>query len=75
MSDENANQARDDETQEEQNVATESEKLDGIVEQTRADLQQGNVDDAQDVLRQRLHDAGIEVGDDEFDALLARLTV
>ena len=55
------------------NEANDNDKLDGIVEQMRGDMGQGNVLDIPDVLRQRLADAGITVTDGEFDALVARL--
>ena len=55
------------------NEANDNDKLDGIVEQMRGDMGQGNVLDIPDVLRQRLADAGITVTDEEFDALVARL--
>ena len=55
------------------NEANDNDKLDGIVEQMRGDMGQGNVLDIPDVLRQRLADAGITVSDAEFDALVARL--
>ena len=53
--------------------ATQSEKVDGIVEQTQQDVGQGNVTDVADALRQRLDDAGIAVGEAEFAELLARV--
>jgi hypothetical protein len=51
-----------------------NDKLDGLVDQMRADISQGHVSDAADVLRQRLDDAGIQVNDEEFDALLEKVT-
>lgn len=56
------------------NTATPSEKLDGIVEQMRGDIGQGNVSDVTDALRQRLADANLEVSEDEFRSILARLS-
>ena len=56
------------------NTAAPDEKLDGIVEQMRGDMGQGNVSDARDALRQRLADASLEVSDDEFESILARLS-
>ena len=55
------------------NTATDKEKIDGIVDQMRGDISQGNVSDVPDALRQRLADAQITVSDSEFDALVARL--
>ena len=54
--------------------ANDDDKIDGIIEQTRGDIDQGNVSNIPDALRQRLADAGITVSDDEFEKLLARLT-
>ena len=58
---------------EDHNQASDAEKVDGIVEQTRGDLQQGNITDIPDALAQRLKDAGFEVSDAEFQKLLERL--
>jgi len=49
------------------------EKIEGLLEQSRQDIAQGHIDDPADVLRQRLHDAGVTVSDEEFDALVSRL--
>jgi hypothetical protein len=54
--------------------ASAQDRIDGIVEQTRADVAQGHVGDVRDTLAQRLGDAGMEVSRDEFEELLARLT-
>lgn len=54
-------------------TVSDGDKTDGIIEQTKADIGQGNVSDVPDALRQRLADAGITVTDTEFDELLARL--
>ncbi len=51
--------------------ATDRAKLDGIVEQTKQDLALGNVSDADEALRQRLADAGLDVDEQEYAALLA----
>jgi hypothetical protein len=51
-----------------------NDKLDGLVDQMRADISQGHVDDVAEVLHQRLADAGIDLSDDEFDQLLSRLS-
>jgi hypothetical protein len=53
--------------------ATDRDKIDGIIEQTRGDLAQGNVNEPRDVLTQRLTEAGLVVGPAEFEELLARL--
>jgi hypothetical protein len=55
-------------------AASDEDKIDGIIEQTRGDIGQGNVSDVADALRQRLADADITVSDDEFEGLLARLS-
>lgn len=49
------------------------EKIAGILEQTRQDLAQQQLEDVDDVLRQRLADAGITVTDDEFAKLASQL--
>jgi hypothetical protein len=54
--------------------ASDGDKVAGIVEQTRADVAQGNVDDVRDALAQRLREAGLEVSHEEFDAILRRVT-
>ena len=54
-------------------TASDGDKTDGIIEQTKGDIGQGNVSDIPDALRQRLSDAGITVTEKEFDELLVRL--
>ena len=54
--------------------ATDAQKIDGIVEQTKQDALQGHVTDAADALGQRLHDAGLKVDATHFAELLARVT-
>ncbi len=54
-------------------TASDGDKTDGIIEQTKGDIGQGNVSDIPDALRQRLSDAGLTVTEKEFDELLARL--
>jgi hypothetical protein len=61
-------------TQQDGEPASDGLKIDGIVEQMRGDLGQGNVDDVRDVLRQRLTDAGISVSDDEFENLVRTIS-
>ena len=53
--------------------ASKSEKLAGLVEQMRQDVAAGNVTDVEDALRQRLDDAGLELDESEFAALLAEV--
>jgi hypothetical protein len=53
-----------------QNNATAEEKIAGIVMQSRQDVATGTREPVEDMLRQRLDDAGIEVSD-EFVAQLA----
>ncbi|CAN5297368.1 hypothetical protein BH09ACT5_BH09ACT5_22100 [soil metagenome] len=53
------------------NTATPGEKVDGIVEQMRGDVAQGNVSDIRDALRQRLADAQIALDEAEFEEVLA----
>ena len=54
-------------------TASDGDKTDGIIEQTKGDIGQGNVSDIPDALRQRLSDAGITVTEKEVDELLVRL--
>jgi hypothetical protein len=54
--------------------ASDQDRIDGLIEQTRADVSQGHVDDVRDALAQRLADAGVNVSADEFEQLLARVT-
>ncbi len=51
--------------------APEQEKLQGIVDQTTADISVQPDVDAEHLLRSRLSDAGVEVDDARFAALLA----
>lgn len=53
--------------------ASNADKLSGLVEQMQQDVAAGNVTDIEDALRQRLDDTGLEVGEDEFAALLASI--
>lgn len=55
-------------------AATDDQKIAGIVEQMRADLSQGNVDDLREVLAQRLHDAELELSEAQFAKIAAELT-
>lgn len=56
-----------------QNPADATQKLDGIVVQTRADLAGQDGLDGASVLAQRLKDAGIDLSDDEMAAAVARV--
>lgn len=56
-----------------QNDADAGQKLDGIIVQTQADLAGQDGMDAQNVLSQRLRDAGLSLSDDEMAAAVARL--
>lgn len=47
------------------------EKIAGIVEQLRADMQQRPLEDSQRVLRGRLDDAGLQLSDAEIDRIAA----
>jgi hypothetical protein len=53
--------------------ATDDERMAGIVEQVRADLEIGTQSDAEGLLRQRLDDAAVVVTDDQFASLLAQV--
>ncbi len=52
-----------------QNVATDMERLDGVVQQVRADVGGEDVAIIEKSLRSRLADTGIVVADDEVSAL------
>jgi hypothetical protein len=52
--------------------ATREQQLDGIVAQVASDVRHHGIDDAGGLLRQRITECGIDVGDDEFALLLAR---
>lgn len=54
--------------------ASREARIDGIVEQVRQDLVLGHADGAHSVLRERLENALISVNDDEFAALVERLS-
>jgi H2-forming N5,N10-methylenetetrahydromethanopterin dehydrogenase-like enzyme len=56
----------------EQNSASLDEKLDGIAAQTRVDLGEESQDRYEEVLRQRLADADIQLTDDDVSALARR---
>jgi hypothetical protein len=50
--------------------ASDRDRLDGVVEQTKQDVAMGHVDDPESALRERLADVGIEVDEQEFATLL-----
>lgn len=52
--------------------ATDTARIEGIIEQTRGDVALNHADDFYAVLRQRLSDAGIDVSDDELDRIVKR---
>ena len=54
-------------------IASDADKLGGIVEQMRGDISQGNVSNVKDALQQRLTDSGITVSAAELEELLAGL--
>jgi hypothetical protein len=53
--------------------ATDDERIAGIVEQVRADLEIGMQSDAAGLLHQRLDDAAVVVTEDQFARLLAQV--
>jgi hypothetical protein len=53
--------------------ATDDERIAGIVEQVRADLEIGTQSDAAGLLHQRLDDAAVVVTEDQFARLLAQV--
>ncbi|MCY7411638.1 MAG: hypothetical protein LH471_01140 [Salinibacterium sp.] len=52
-------------------LASDNEKIDGLIEQIRQDALQGTVPDLADELRRRLADSGIELERVEFERALA----
>lgn len=56
-----------------QNNAPDSEKIAGIVSQTRIDAADQSDDQVRHILAQRLEQAGIEADDDELDRLAAEV--
>ena len=57
-----------------QQQASPDDKLDGIIEQMRGDIAQGNVTDVAEALRQRLDDTGVDLSGPAFAALVAQLS-
>ncbi|MWB99450.1 hypothetical protein [Agromyces seonyuensis] len=51
--------------------ATRGEQLEGIIQQVRADLAGGAVDDLPTMVRQRLEDAGLPSGPSDVDAVVS----
>lgn len=60
-------------TQEGADEATVREKIDGLVEQVRADYELGEFDDPAAELRERLAEAGLPISGIEFERIVARL--
>jgi hypothetical protein len=58
-----------------QHVATDEDKIEGIVAQTRIDVGDKPLERIADVLRQRFHDAGLDVDDDRTAELAERVSV
>lgn len=58
----------------EQNVASDADKVDGIVAQTRADVPHESLDRIAEILTQRFSDAGVSVSDEEIAHLAQRVT-
>jgi len=54
-------------------LASDSDKVEGLVKQIREDALQGTVPDLADELRRRLADSGIELDAAEFERTLAAL--
>jgi len=53
-----------------QNTTTDDERLEGVVQQVRADVGGEGNDIVETSLRRRLHDVGLTVSDDEITALV-----
>lgn len=54
-------------------LASDSEKVAGLIEQIRQDASQGTVSELADELRRRLGDSGIDLNAAEFERALAAL--
>jgi hypothetical protein len=63
-----------DEPMQDGNHATDSQKLQGIAGQVRADISLHHEGDVRLLLEQRLHDAGLELSPAEFELLLSDVT-
>lgn len=57
-----------------QNVASEKERLDGLVEQVRADVAGEDAAIVEQALRRRLTDTGIEVDDERVRVLVQEIS-
>jgi hypothetical protein len=64
----------EEQTMQDGNHATDDDKLQGILGQVRADASLGNEGDLRTLLEQRLHDAGITLSTEQFDAALAEVS-
>jgi hypothetical protein len=53
--------------------ATVREKIDGLVEQVRADFERGEIDDPAAELRARLAESGLPISGTEFERIVADL--
>lgn len=51
--------------------ASDDQRLEGIIQQVRADVALGNVDDARGMVRQRLEEAGMPASDSDIDAVMS----
>ena len=51
--------------------ASRSQKLEGVAEQARGDLELGHVDDVRVMVRQRLEDAGLPSSDEDVEAVIS----
>jgi hypothetical protein len=66
-------QFQDEPVEEGAGEATDSERVDGVLEQVRADIALGQIDDPRAALVERLASAGISVDADELEGLVASL--
>jgi hypothetical protein len=65
---------QNDPIQEGSHDATNAAKVQGILQQVRSDVGMGHVDDARNVLLERLSQAGAVVGDAELDDLVRQIS-
>jgi len=56
------------------NEAANTDRVEGIVAQTRADVAAGHVTDIEEALRQRFADAGIAVSDEQLQKLVGEVS-
>ncbi|WP_173923455.1 hypothetical protein [Agromyces sp. Marseille-P2726] len=51
--------------------ATDDQRLEGVIQQVRADVALGNVDGTREMVRQRLSEAGMPASENDIDAVMS----